>query len=1076
MMQPAVDKALLGGTFVSQLLGGTASRLAGGLNLLSAGDQLNAGECITSSNWRTDQAGMLRSRGGMAPVQTLAGYIHTITTVQAVAGNRRYYGADDQLYRAGVSIDTGYDGNPLGTVSFQNRLWVINPNHQRKDDGANYWAWTPAAAIAAPTAAIPVVSTPGAPHGGGTGQLRGTYHYYIVGSVPGTGATTTPVGPLIATFPYFSALDFNSITWTCPAFADPAVTQWNLYRNSDQGIAVDGNPGNVAYLVNAAPLAIAATYLDDGAGGNLQSFIVGRGITITLTQTSLFGGANTYYVTGVTDLGEESNPSPALAVTIDPRGVTITRPAFADPQITKWNLYRSGGANSLPSYLVNPTPIALATTTFVDRGANDTASGGINTTDAGLVALGTLMRTDRTPAPPASGLAGPYFGKLLAFNSAAHPNRIWWTPSDEPSVFPGANSEQDGNWVDVGEEGEPVRAIAVFPRWVAILKGQTIYRMVGDPDDWGTDIERTNAEVGLMGSKAWAVAGSTVFLQAEEGAYAFTGDAATKISPQFDPIFKGDGVALPGAFPTAAVSATRKKNCMAYRNGRLYFSYADGANTSPNVTAVWEGGRWVTDTRGFTALYYEGQGGSLLGAIGSTVYALGAGDTDNGAPIPITYQSRYEDQGAPENDKRYADVLIDHNAGGHTFNVWAYLENGTANIFLGTITSTTRQQTTFVIGDSEYRNISIRLESTDAGTAHAEIYAIAVHYLPLERNARTYDSEKIALERLSLLNAIELNLEILSGSVTYAFSTGTTDLHQVSTGTLSGGIQSFPIVLPDATTGHWVRLILSGDNYRCHGARLQLQPISPEGVTGPPQMHALLEGAQPGPGQFLNSRTYDTGRVPLGKVSLLETLEVELEILSGTVAYTFYDGLTALENTTPGTFGGAGAARTFRIPVPQIEARWIRLVLTGSDYRCHGARLLLQPYGLYLTGVGDTFRSGDLTLGSPRIKLLQQVRVDCDPDGTIPGTFLSDVPGALAQRQVLSLTATAGRSWQRQNLPRDTRGRVLRIEFTAPAVCRIYAIQVRAKVLGEGSSSWQWLDVPVEPTQPGFAWMPIGIE
>src|ERR1700732_4471338 len=145
-MQPDVEKRLLGGSLTSDFLGGVSSRLAGGLNLLPAGGSIQVRGCIAAQNWRTAQAGMLRSRKGMTLVQALAGHIHTIQTVQRAAGNTRHYGADHTLYREGASIDTGYDSNPIGTVSFQGRLWAMTRSRQKKDDGVNYWDWTPAGA------------------------------------------------------------------------------------------------------------------------------------------------------------------------------------------------------------------------------------------------------------------------------------------------------------------------------------------------------------------------------------------------------------------------------------------------------------------------------------------------------------------------------------------------------------------------------------------------------------------------------------------------------------------------------------------------------------------------------------------------------------------------------------------------------------------------------------------------------------------------------------------------------------------------------------------------------------------
>lgn len=823
--------------------------LAGGLHLLAAGDSTPEGMCIAAQNWRTDQAANLRSRKSNSAAVFAGGgtVVHSICTVNRSSGPQRYYAQDQDVYRGNTLLGSAglFDGKALQLVSFQDRLWIMNQAAQKKDDGGNFFAWTPTKPAAAPTFVA---------GGAASGGLNGNYNYYV---------------------------------------------------------------------------------------------------------------------TFVTDAGEETNPSPAEAVTGlgANDSVTITRPANADAQNTMWNVYREGGSFPLQSYKVNSEPIVLSTTTYVDLGVT-AGTGGDDQSDLGIATLGVTMPFDHDPAPAAKGLAGPYFGKLLAYNSAAHPNRIWWTESDAPAFFPGSQSDQDGNWVDIGEEGEEGINVAVFPRVAIVQKGKNYFRLVGDPEDWGSQIERIAADVGQIGTKAWAIAGSSVYGQATEGIYLATTSGAEKISPGLDPIFKQDTILATGAIPSTNINSgplVRAGACMAYRNGRLYFSYASSASAGPlnlnDTTLVYDSGKWFSDSRGFTALYDEGQGGSLLGAIGPNVYELESGSAE--ANIPLIYQTRYEDQGAPENKKRYADIVIDHNTGGRTFTVYAYLDNGTVGpLNLGTFTSTTRSQTTFTLGDddnpAEYRNISIRLEC-DTGNAEADIYALVLHYLPLERNARTYDTNKVALEKASLLGALELDLEILSGKVLFKF---------------------------------WAGL---------------------------------------------------------------------------------YNGLAVIAE---GEFSGADSGkieRTFTAQLPDgTEARWIRLNLAGDNYRCHGARLQVRPYGMFLAGVDDIYRSGDLTFGSPRPKLVQQIRIGCQPDDTVPGQFYTDMPDGLAARQDISLAKTTARSWQRTTFPVNTQGRVMRLELTAPAPCRIYEIQVRVKVLGE-PGGWQWRDVPVPATPEEFAWIPLPI-
>ncbi len=1358
--------------------------LSGGLNLLAPGDAVNPGQALACDNFRTDQAGILRTRMGELLVHNFGAgnNVHTISTVLALT-QRRYYGVGVDLWRdTATKIATGFDGNPLGMVSFQGRLWCMNQANQVKDDGTNVYPWGVAAPTAAPTAVIPLNAPIVTMGGAGTGSLNGSFEYYVTGILAGveslpslaqatdylttdsatigqpdtwSSASTYSIGDVVAygALRYVSLTagnvnnepDISPLSWsttaTNTAWSSQGFDHWNVYRHDRTAELAGGTPNDTAYLVNTTPIAIATTTLADSGAA-----VISGNASISLGLNLNYN----YYVTGITAYAEETNPSPVLfCPTLEDGWQGIIAPAFADPQIIGWNIYRSGGAFPLQPYRINAATIPLATTTYYDFGVVpqtgylSTYTSGEDQSDVGIAEQGLQMAVDHDPPPPARGLAGPYFSELLAFNSLAHPNRLWWTDTDEPTFFPGSQSEQDGNWVDIGEEGEAIVAIAVFPRWVAVLKERSFWRLVGDPATAGADLERTNAEVGQLGTQAWAIAGALVYGQAQEYILSFNGDKATPISPGLAPLFKGDIPLQPEAIPSAILDqAQRSAAVMAYVNGRLYFSYTELQNpplTANNRTLVYNNGEWASDSRGFSALYYEGQGGMLLGAINGTVYQLEPGggglqgDDDWGNAIAQTYQSRYEDQGQPENRKRYSDILIEHNTMGLNFEVTAYLENGTTVVPLGSIQSNAggdilsnhRTQTTFTLPDGEYRNISIRLYSADDG-GNATIFAVILHYIVLERNACTYDSEKVPLPKLSLLNALELDLEILSGSVSYSVFVGTTALAVLATGTYTGAaLGTFQVILPDGTQARWVRIILSGDNYRCRGARLQFQTIGAELIPAPPSFILMpigtdswldpltqnprvsqgtlinsftwdsgkvplnklsllnglemgleilggqvngtftygttdlataipytftdpgdvqifveqipdtttarwvrlilqgdnwrfhgarlqlqeigveqqtmppgiisLAGGQGAQGVFINAFTFDSGKIELDKLSLLNAVEISLDILAGTtVNYQFFYGLTDLNSIVNGSLTGTVAAfveiltgeiqarwvrlivqgdnyrwhgarlqlqpigpeltprsptiislsgggepeqgvfvnsrtwdsgkvaldkvhvfqaleleleivsgnvnftletgiadnvlstlstglhaatdvRTFTTALNYIEARWYRLILNGPNFRCHGARLQVQPIGVYLAGAADMYRSGDITLGSPRVKLLQQIRVDCHPDGAIPGAFLTDSPAPFAQRMALALVQSATRGWQRINLPRDTRGRVLRVEFTGAAVCRIYAIQVRSKVLGEGEGSWQWLDMPVDPTPPGFSWIAVGL-
>ena len=141
-------------------------------------------------------------------------------------------------------------------------------------------------------------------------------------------------------------------------------------------------------------------------------------------------------------------------------------------------------------------------------------------------------------------------------------------------------------------------------------------------------------------------------------------------------------------------------------------------------------------------------------------------------------------------------------------------------------------------------------------------------------------------------------------------------------------------------------MTLQGDDWRFHGARLQLQEIGVEQMTAAPGIISLA-GGQGAEGVFINAFTWDSGKIALGKLSLLNGVEIGAEILAGQVAGTLTYGVTDLATSQPYVFTDPGQVEVFVQQIPDAtEARWVRLILQGDNWRFHGARLQLQEIGV----------------------------------------------------------------------------------------------------------------------------------
>lgn len=233
----------------------------GGLNLVAPGDQIAAGDCIDLTDWWAGSVGRLEQ----APQLTVRNNPSIVTPMDSLldADGRIYYGGGGSLYQVGRdgggALESGYDGAPLGLLSYQGYAWIMNrgtggPVRQRKDDGTSLSDWTPAAPAISTLedggvnggALSPAVGNP--PEVGGLDNAE--YGYY----------TTWQLGTLGETNPSPKAVITPAVTGSIvrvhqAASAPANATGWNVYRRSPTF--------STAYRLNEFTLDITRTYVDD---------------------------------------------------------------------------------------------------------------------------------------------------------------------------------------------------------------------------------------------------------------------------------------------------------------------------------------------------------------------------------------------------------------------------------------------------------------------------------------------------------------------------------------------------------------------------------------------------------------------------------------------------------------------------------------------------------------------------------------------------------------------------------------------------------------------------------------------
>jgi hypothetical protein len=564
------------------------------------------------------------------------------------------------------------------------------------------------------------------------------------------------------------------------------------------------------------------------AGGEI---VAAAGPAGTLT------GDFTWYVTYDNDYGHESNPSPASnEVTLSAQQVTLSNiPTSSDPQVTKRHVYGVGGGLSAPLR-------------FITIHDNTTTSVTVTATVDDAQTLNQAMPTDADPAPPAAGMIGQFFSKLIAWDTEDHVNRLYWSNTAQPWAWPGSDDEFEGNWIDVGDENEKILNCTIHARMLVIYKERSIWRLPGDPDE--VDPEKSAADVGLVGRRAVCSSGVLdYFVAPDAGAYSFNGDLAQKISVQVDPVFNKDWSEVGEDVSIPPISEAYKHlTSVEHVNGRVYISYADetagiDGEDIPNLMLVYDtdARRWghlKSSWGGFTALYYEGPSYEFVGGINGRLYEIGEGLKDFGLAIHAIAQTGYLDQRLPDNPKIYSDlVVVNRTAEGaeappSDITVKVAYDNGTFET-VGTLNSSERTESRWKLGsDGKGRralNAAVLIEGDCTTTV--TIFDVYLHYYVEARYAKSFDSGVVRLAGDLVGEIEEVEADVTApGVLAFSLDTDLPGNTLTSRETFNwmgnGSRQTLHHTFADRPVGHRGRFFLGSDeNFQLHGIRYKVLPI-----------------------------------------------------------------------------------------------------------------------------------------------------------------------------------------------------------------------------------------------------------
>jgi hypothetical protein len=796
----------------------------------------------------------------------------------------------------------------------------------------------------------------------------------------------------------------------------------------------------------------------------------------TPAGAALDAGDWEYYITFETVEGYQGQPSAVKVVTTAANGaVAITRPARVElmskhdnttsPAITGWNVYRTSTVIGA-IYRVNTNVIPYATATYNDWGA---ATGGTESaqTNADLQDRNITLEFDHNAAPAAIGAVGTYAGQIIAFRTIANPNRIFWTPANRPWYFPTAN------YADVGALNDTIMAVSVKPNQIVIYKQKSIWRIVGD---LGTGrVEQVSSDCGCVGINAIARSSSGDYIVGKEGVYRWNGETSKKVTQKLDPLF-GDqdvqiatGITYPRAKPDLSNSA------LGIRNGRLYFSYPEVGATYPTdggrtLIMDIDSGRWMDWEIAWNDYYDQGQNGDLIAAGDQILGTLetGYGDGTTAGP-PATYdcvyQSRYEDQGQPDKEKTYADLVIEHNTRGQAMTVSVWTNNGASagdEYFLGSIASTARQKTIFRVingsGDPlRAYNLSIRIEGSTntAQTAPIIIYAIFLHSYLEASQAKTFDTDETALGSPLMKEVREIALDAqIDGTTTLNLWTDYPG-NAMAKRTVFGGAEPktlaattgrtrIQIPVDEYTFGRLVRMTAqsASSKFQMYGLWMLVRPIG-----------VFIEAYEAAAGGF-----WDSSPQNFGSAGWKEARELELDLdTGGAITYALTSDLDFVPATvatgTVNTQATTARRRIVRLPLADPIGNLWSLRLSGTqEVILYSARIYIRPIGIRMsiseTVGGLYWDSTPVDFGIQDVKNFAEIQMEVQTstdNSTL--TVYTDLPG---RDMAVRATATVNTALARQfiNVPlSNVQGHLLRLTMTGAASLSAFKIwSVRARI------------------------------
>lgn len=582
---------------------------------------------------------------------------------------------------------------------------------------------------------------------------------------------------------------------------------WVMNRNTQKRISAAGVVRDWFSSKPSTPL----TATDSGTAGNVD-------------------GTVEYYVSFVDADGFETGVGPVATLAVVNRIVNLTSIPIGPSGTTARRIYRGGGTLERP----------LLVQAIAD---NTTTSSSDNMPDAAAIGNNEQPILIYDPPPAASGACHYLGARLLMWSSAEFPNRIWWTRTD---LF---HFISRFNFVGVGDHDEIILVVSPKKQAAYIYKERSIWRLVGDPDDFGNaSVERVTSNISLVSKTAIAQGAELDYILSRDGVYEFDGFNARKISGILDPLFNGEGVETGSGLVAPAINLSRiGKSVLEVAGDLLYVSYPGGTSTFNNHTLVYNRrlNVWTQDSRGFGAITLQGAAAGTLVGVGPKLFNLDNGQQDEGNPVPFVYQSSFRHQGAPDNDKQYFGIKIKHTLGLQTLAVKVFVGDtkpiAAPTTLTTSLTGNGTTEFTFNGEDGIYaKNMSVLLESLPGVTGEIEIESVLVSFLVHPRTAQQWITPVVSFDHLMECRAVRVDRDATDDFTVQVRSdnpaaTDMTTTNVPVTLSVNPTRRVYPLQLPNVLKGYlWQVGVAEATGGRNYNAKLEMRrvPIYLAGARG----------------------------------------------------------------------------------------------------------------------------------------------------------------------------------------------------------------------------------------------------